>query len=77
MKTPILRAWNTLAPKLVAFLATGLSAAVVIQIAETFGYQLDPALAATISVVVGSIAGYIKKDTVDVQVVHAPRHAAE
>lgn len=64
IKTPIVRAWTNLAPKLLAFFATGLSATIIIQVAATFGYAIEPGLAAVIATVVGTIAGYIKKDHV-------------
>lgn len=60
----IKRAWQNLAPKLVAFLATGVSASLVLQVASSFGFTIEPGLASVIAVVVGTIAGYIKSDSV-------------
>jgi hypothetical protein len=64
IKNPIPRAWNDLAPKLWAFLATGLTASIVVQIGAYFGLEVEPGFASVVVVVVGAIAGYIKKDTV-------------
>jgi hypothetical protein len=64
IKNPIPRAWSDLAPKLVAFLATGLTASAVIQVGTYFGIDVEPGLASVIVVVVGSIAGYFKTDKV-------------
>lgn len=59
----IKRAWNRLAPKVLAFFATGVSATVVIQFADTFGYVIEPGAAAAIAIVVATVAGYFKTDT--------------
>jgi hypothetical protein len=63
VKVAITRAWNDLAPKLVAFLTGGTAATVVVQILSTyFGIELDPALVGAIVVAVGTILGYFVKD---------------
>lgn len=63
-KYRIIRAWGRLAPKLLVFLTTGLSATILISIADSFGYELEPGLAAVIVTVVSTVAGYFKADTV-------------
>ena len=70
------RAWTDIEPKLVAFLATGLTATAVVSAADYVGVHLPDGLAALIVLLVGGIAGYIKSSTnkVDapVEVVPAP-----
>ncbi len=63
-KVAITRAWTDLAPKLVAFLTGGTAATVIISLASTYlGVQLDPAVTGAIVVAVGTVLGYIVKDT--------------
>jgi hypothetical protein len=63
-KTPIVRAWTSIAPKLLAWLAGSLSATIIIQVCAAFGYSIEPGLAAVIATVVGTVAGYFKTDSV-------------
>lgn len=63
-KYRIIRAWGRLAPKLIVFLTTGLSATILISAADAFGFELEPGLAAVIVTVVSTVAGYFKADTV-------------
>ena len=57
------RAWTDLEPKLVAFLATGLTATAVVSAADYVGVHLPDGLAALIVLLVGGIAGYVKSST--------------
>lgn len=60
------RAWSDLAPKLLAFLATGLTASGLVTLAAYFGFVLDVGLASALVVAVSAIAGYFVKDNVTV-----------
>jgi hypothetical protein len=60
------RAWSDLEPKLLIFLATGLSAAVITEAANYIGYPINPGLAILISTLVSSIFGYLKSSTTKV-----------
>ena len=62
-KNVIHRAWTDLEPKLITFLATGLSAGVIVEAAGYVGYSINPGLAIVISTVVASVFGYIKSST--------------
>ena len=70
------RDWNDIEPKLLAFLATGLTATAVVSAADYVGIHLPDGLAALVVLIVGGIAGYVKSSTnkVDttVEVVPAP-----
>lgn len=57
------RAWHDLEPKLIAFLATGLTATAVIAGADYVGIHLDPSLASLIVLILGGVAGYVKSST--------------
>jgi len=57
------RAWHDIEPKVLAFLATGLTAGLVTEAANYVGVNINPGLAVVISTCVASIAGYIKKST--------------
>ena len=74
--TVLKRAWSDLEPKLLAFLATGLTATAVVSAADYVGVHLPDGLAALIVLLVGGVAGYVKSSTnkVDVpaEVVPAP-----
>lgn len=81
VKSVVRRDWNDLEPKLIAFLATGLTATGLVQFAAFLGVHPTPAQAALAVLVISSIAGYIKssssKDTIsgaatDGVVVNAP-----
>ena len=65
-KNIIHRAWNDLEPKLIAFLATGLTASGLIWVADYVGFHLTSPEAALIVVLVSTIAGYIKASTTTV-----------
>lgn len=62
-KNVITRAWHDLEPKLIAFLATGLTATALVSAADYVGVHLPDGLAALIVLIVGGIAGYIKSST--------------
>ena len=61
--TVLKRAWTDLEPKLVAFLATGLTATAVVSAADYVGIHLPDGLAALVVLIVGGIAGYVKSST--------------
>jgi hypothetical protein len=68
LPTPIERAWSQLAPKLIAFLATGLTASALIGVvqygAPLLGLQIElkPELAAILVGIVSTVAAYIQRD---------------
>lgn len=67
VKVKVIRAWNKLAPKLIAFLATGLSASSIIAIAdEYFDVTLPLGLTGLIVTIVSTVAGYLKADTAEI-----------
>jgi len=61
--TVLKREWHDLEPKLVAFLATGLTATAVVSAGDYVGIHLPDGLAALIVLIVGGIAGYVKSST--------------
>ena len=65
-KNVLKRAWNDIEPKVLSFLATGLSAALVIKAGEYAGVTIDPAAAVAIAAVIAGLAGYLKSSTVRV-----------
>lgn len=63
VRVAITRAWNDLAPKLVAWLLGGSATAVILHVATTyFGLVLDPTVANAIVIAVGTILGYFVRD---------------
>ncbi|MBC7594541.1 MAG: hypothetical protein H7288_11485 [Kineosporiaceae bacterium] len=62
-KNVIKRAWTDLEPKLLAWLATGLTATLLISAAAYVGVDISAPLAGAIVLVVGTIAGYVKAST--------------
>ena len=66
--TVLKRAWTDLEPKLIAFLATGLTATAVVSAADYVGVHLPDGLAALIVLLVGGVAGYVKSSTNKVDV---------
>jgi len=60
--TTITRAWTRLAPKLIAFLATGFTASMLIALLHLIGLPLEPGFAALLVAIVASVAGYIQRD---------------
>ena len=66
--TVLKRAWTDLEPKLLAFLATGLTATAVVSAADYVGVHLPDGLAALIVLLVGGVAGYVKSSTNKVDV---------
>jgi hypothetical protein len=62
-KNVIHRAWSDLEPKLITFLATGLTATALVSAADYVGLKLPDGLASLIVLVVAGIAGYIKSST--------------
>lgn len=62
MTTTILRLWTALAPKLVAFLATGLTASGLLLALQLVGLQISPTLAALIVGGISSTAAFIRRD---------------
>ena len=69
------RDWNDIEPKLLAFLATGLTATAVVSAGDYVGIHIPVGLAMLVVMVVGAVAEYIKsstsKVTVPVEVVPA------
>ena len=61
--TVLKRAWTDIEPKLLAFLATGLTATAVVSAADYVGVHLPDGLAALIVLLVGGVAGYVKSST--------------
>jgi hypothetical protein len=77
MKRSLTRAWNQIAPKVLAFLTTGLSASLLITLADKYlDVTLEPGLAGFIVTAVAFVAGYIKKDSI-VLPEDEPKHLAE
>jgi len=70
------RDWNDIEPKLLAFLATGLTATAVVSAGDYVGLHIPVGLAMLVVMVVGAVAEYIKSSTtkinVPVEVVPAP-----
>ena len=66
--TVLKRAWSDLEPKLLAFLATGLTATAVVSAGDYVGLHLPDGLAALIVLLVGGVAGYVKSSTNKVDV---------
>ncbi len=62
-KNVIHRAWTDLEPKLIAFLATGLTATALVAAAAYVGIPIPDGLASLIVLIVSGIAGYIKSST--------------
>ena len=65
-KNVLRRDWHSIEPKLLAFLATGITGAGVIAGAEFFGIHLDPAIASLIVIAAGYLAGFVKSSTTTV-----------
>lgn len=63
VKTVTKRAWHDVEPKVLAFLATGVTAGLVVEAGDYVGIHVSPALAVLVSTVVAAVAGYIKKST--------------
>ncbi|OOB91178.1 hypothetical protein [Rathayibacter sp. VKM Ac-2630] len=61
-KATLTRAWNDVSHKLIAFLATGLTASGLLFALNYFGITIPEALASTIVVVISSVAGYLKSE---------------
>lgn len=66
MKTKIVRAWTDLSRKLIAFLATGVTATGVIYVLSLVGVTIDQGLASAIAIAVSALAGYLTTDVVKV-----------
>lgn len=64
----ITRAWNEIEPKLIAVLATGLTATGLIQYGDILGVHLSAEQAGLAVLIVSAIAGYIKSSTSKVPV---------
>lgn len=56
------RNWTALAPKLIAFLATGLTASGVLFVLHAFGLDIPVELATFFVAAISSVAAYIKRD---------------
>ena len=65
-KNVIKRAWNDLEPKLIAFLATGLTVSGLLWAADYVGIHVTQEQAGLAVLVVSGIAGYIKSSTTTV-----------
>lgn len=72
IKTVTRRAWHDIEPKVLTFLATGLSAGLITEAANYVGVNVNPGLAVVISTCVASIAGYVKKSTVKTEIPDVP-----
>jgi hypothetical protein len=68
IKTVTRRAWSDIEPKVLTFLATGLSAGLVTEGANYVGVHINPGLAVVIATCVASIAGYLKKSTAKTEI---------
>lgn len=65
MKVFLTRAWYKLAPKVLTFLATGLTASGLVLVADKyFNFTIEPGIAGFIVTAISFVAGYIKTDTV-------------
>lgn len=71
-KNVLKRAWTDLEPKVLAFLATGLTGTAIVGAADYVGVHIDPTLAVAVATVVATIAGYLKSSTTKVPVVATP-----
>jgi hypothetical protein len=63
IKTVTKRAWHDIEPKVLAFLATGVTAGLVVEAGDYAGIHVSPAVAVLVSTIVASVAGYVKKST--------------
>jgi putative flippase GtrA len=75
-KNVIKRAWTDLEPKLLAFLATGLTGTLIVGAADYVGVHIDPTLAVAVATVVATIAGYLKSSTTKVPAFVPPTDVA-
>jgi hypothetical protein len=57
------RAWGDIEPKLLATLATGVSASFITEAASYVGYSINPGLAVLLSSLIGLLVGYWKSST--------------
>ena len=62
------RDWNDIEPKILTFLATGLTATAVVSAGDYVGIHIPVGLAMLIVLIVGAIAGYAKSSTSKVSV---------
>jgi hypothetical protein len=62
-KNVLKRAWGDIEPKVLAFLATGLTGTLIVGAADYVGVHIDPTLAVAIATIVATIAGYLKSST--------------
>lgn len=67
VKTVTRRAWHDLEPKVLAFLATGLTVTGVIAAADYAGVHVSADQASLAVVIISAIAGYIKKSTTTIE----------
>jgi len=65
-KNVIKRAWNDLEPKVIAFLATGLTVSGLLWAADYVGIHVTQAQAGLAVLVISGIAGYVKSSTTTV-----------
>ena len=61
--TVLKRDWNDIEPKILTFLATGLTATAVVSAGDYVGIHIPVGLAMLIVLIVGGIAGYAKAST--------------
>jgi hypothetical protein len=76
IKTVTRRAWHDLEPKLIAFLASGLTATGLVEAAKYAGITLDPGQAGLVVLIVGVVAGYIKASTAKTEIPAEPTPVA-
>lgn len=62
-KVTIRREWANVAPKVVTFAATGVTASGFVYVLGTLGVTVSPSLASVAVVIISAIAGYLKSDT--------------
>jgi len=63
VKTVSKRAWHDIEPKVLAFLATGVTAGLVVEAGDYAGVHVSPAVAVLVSTIIAAVAGYVKKST--------------
>lgn len=62
MNGTLIRGWHELAPKVITFLATGLTSSALIAALHLFGIEIRPTLAVLVVGGISSVAAYIVRD---------------